>query len=81
MSKTTFRCPGDLGTYEWVVIHFGLKNVDSTYQRVMNSMFHDFVDKFMQIYSDDIVVNSSLEDDNLEHLRLSFERMRKYGLK
>lgn len=47
----------------------------------MNSMFHDFVDKFMQIYSDDIVVNSSLEDDNLEHLRLSFEKMRKYGLK
>ena len=44
-------------------------------------MFHDFVDEFMQIYIDDIVVKSSLEDDHLEHLRLSFERMRKYGLK
>ncbi|KAM1677870.1 hypothetical protein ACFXTN_034651 [Malus domestica] len=30
--KTAFRCPGALGTYEWVVMPFGLKNVDATYQ-------------------------------------------------
>ncbi|XP_050914663.1 uncharacterized protein LOC127129550 [Lathyrus oleraceus] len=29
--KTTFRCPGALGTYEWVVMPFGLKNVGATY--------------------------------------------------
>jgi len=44
-------------------------------------MFYDFIDKFMQIYIDDIVVKSSLKYDHLEHLRLSFERMRKYELK
>jgi len=44
-------------------------------------MFHDFIEKFMQIYIDDIVVKSSLEDDHLNHLRQSFERMRQYGLK
>jgi len=60
---------------------FGLKNVGATYHRAMNSMFHDFIDKFMQIYIDDIVVKSSSEDDHLEYLWLSFERMRKYGLK
>jgi len=59
---------------------FGLKNVGATYQRAMNSMFHDFIDKFMQVYVDDIVIKSSSKDDHLEHLRLSFERMRKYGL-
>ena len=47
----------------------------------MNSMFHDFIGKFMQIYIDAIVVKSSSEEDHLEHLRLSFERMRKHGLK
>lgn len=40
--KMAFQCHGVLGTYEWVVIHFGLKNAGATYQRLMNSMFHDF---------------------------------------
>ena len=29
--KTAFRCPGALGTYEWVVMPFGLKNDGATY--------------------------------------------------
>ncbi|KAK2362505.1 hypothetical protein QL285_087565 [Trifolium repens] len=79
--KTAFRCPGALGTYEWVVMPFGLKNAGATYQRAMNSIFHDFIEVFMQIYIDDIVVKSSSFDDHLNHLRRSFERMRKCGLK
>ena len=31
ISKTAFRCPGFLGTFEWLVLPFGLKNVDATY--------------------------------------------------
>ena len=41
--KTEFRCPGALGIYEWVVMPFGLKNAGATYQRAMNSIFHDFI--------------------------------------
>ena len=81
VSKTTFRCPGALGCYEWIVMPFGLKNVGACYQMTMNSMFHDFLGKFMQIYIDVIVVKSSAEKDHLDHLQKSFERMRKYGLK
>lgn len=40
VSKMTFRCPGALGTYEWVVMPFGPKNVGATYQRAMSSIFH-----------------------------------------
>ncbi|WJX84314.1 hypothetical protein P8452_66903 [Trifolium repens] len=79
--KTAFRCPGALGTYEWVVMPFGLKNAGATYQREMNSIFHDFIEVFMKIYIDDIVVKSSSSDNHLNHLRRSFERMRKCGLK
>ncbi|WJX50210.1 hypothetical protein P8452_36545 [Trifolium repens] len=79
--KTAFRCPGALGTYEWVVMPFGLKNAGATYQRAMNLIFHEYIDTFMQVYIDDIVVKSSSKDDHLDHLKKSFEKMRKYGLK
>ncbi|KAK2456610.1 hypothetical protein QL285_003960 [Trifolium repens] len=81
VSKTTFRCPGALDTYEWVVMLFGLKNAGVIYQRAMNSMFHDFIDTVMQVYIDDIIIKSSSEDSHLLYLRQSFERMRKHGLK
>jgi len=79
--KIAFRCPGALGFYEWVVMPFGLKNDGSCYQRAMNSMFHDFIGNFMQVYIDGIVVKSYAEKDHLDHLQQSFERIRKYGLK
>ena len=72
--KTAFRCTGALGTYEWVVMPFGLKNAGATYQRAMNSIFHDFIETFMQIYIDDIVVKSLSGEYHLSHLRHSFER-------
>ncbi|KAM2027049.1 hypothetical protein ACFX1T_019405 [Malus domestica] len=54
--KTVFRCPGALGTYEWVVMPFSLKNVGATYQRVMNTIFHDLIDTTIEVYIDDVVV-------------------------
>lgn len=57
--KMVFRCTGSLGTYEWVVIPFGMKNASATYQRAMNSMFHVFIETFMQVYIDDIVIKFS----------------------
>jgi hypothetical protein len=56
--KTAFRCPESIGTFEWVVMPFGLKNVGATYQRAMNSIFHDMIGKYMEMYIDDIVVKS-----------------------
>ena len=56
--KTAFRCPGHLGAYEDLVMSFGLKNVDATYQRAMNSIFHDLIGHSMEVYIDDIMVKS-----------------------
>nr|KYP59851.1 Transposon Ty3-G Gag-Pol polyprotein [Cajanus cajan] len=81
VSKTAFRCPGVLGVYEWVMMPFGLKNASATYQRKMNLIFHDLIGKFVQVYIDDIIVGSKQKEDHLCHLKLSFERMRKHGLK
>nr|KYP41617.1 Transposon Ty3-I Gag-Pol polyprotein [Cajanus cajan] len=53
----------------------------ATYQRAMNLIFHDLIGKFVQVYIDDIIVGSKQKEDYLCHLKLSFERMRKHGLK
>ena len=58
ISKTTFKCSGSLGTFEWLVMPFGLKNAGATYQRVMNAIFHDMLGHHMEIYIDHIVVKS-----------------------
>ncbi|XP_025647821.1 uncharacterized protein [Arachis hypogaea] len=58
VSKTTFHCFGALGTYEWVVMSFGLENFGATYQRAMNAIFYEFIGKFMDVYIDDVMVKS-----------------------
>jgi hypothetical protein len=79
--KTAFKCPGSIGTFEWVVMPFGLKNAGATYQRAMNSIFHDMIGKYMEVYIDDIVVKSQDFDKHLENLEKAFIRMRKHQLK
>jgi hypothetical protein len=81
MSKTTFRCPGFINLFEWVVMTFGLKNAGVTYQRVMNLIFHDLLGIILEIYIDDVVVKSESKDNHLVDLRLALERLRRYGLK
>ena len=56
--KTAFRCPGNIGTFEWVKMPFGLKNAGATYQRAMNTIFHDLIGGYLECYIDDIVVKS-----------------------
>lgn len=60
---------------------FSLKNARATYQREMNSNFHDYIKNFMYIYINDIVVKFVSRKSHIDHLRQSFKRMRKHGLK
>lgn len=47
---------------------FGLKNAGATYQRDMNAIFYDFIEKFMQVYIDNVVIKSSSQGGHVEHL-------------
>jgi hypothetical protein len=79
--KTTFRVPGVVGLFECVVMTFGLKNAGATYQRAMNYIYHDLIDKLVEIYIDDIVVKSTSTGGHLGDLRQVFERTRRFRLK
>jgi hypothetical protein len=81
MSKMAFRCPSFISLFEWVVMAFGLKNINTTYQRAMNLIFHDLLGIILEIYIDDIVVKSDSMDSHLVDLHLALERMCQYGLK
>ena len=58
IAKTTFRCPDAIGLFDWVVMTFGLKNAGATYQRAMNYIFHKLIGRIVEIYIDDIMINS-----------------------
>jgi hypothetical protein len=60
---------------------FGLKNVGATYQRAMNLIFHDLLRVLMAVYIDDMVVKSVGFEEHMTDLKLSLERMKKYGLR
>ena len=75
--KTAFRCPGHLGLFEWVVMTFGEKNAGATYQRAMNYIFHELIDKIVEIYIDDVVLKPKGYREHLADLRNALECTRK----
>ena len=60
---------------------FGLKNAESTYQRLVNRMFADLLGKTMKVYIDDMLVKSEREQDHISHLEQAFAVLGRYGMK
>jgi hypothetical protein len=80
VSMTAFRCLGFIGLFEWVVMTFGLMNAGAMYQWAMNLILHDLLGVLMEAYIDDVVVKSVGFEEHMTDLKLSLERMKKYGL-
>jgi hypothetical protein len=57
---------------------FGLTNAPAYFMYLMNSVFMDYLDKFVVVFIDDILVYSQNEQEHEEHLRKVLQRLRDY---
>src|SRR3954463_5244653 len=68
------------GLYEYTVKSFGLTNAPTTFSRLMNYIFMEYLDKFVVVYLDDIFIYSKNKEEHAEHLRLILEKLREHKL-
>ena len=64
--KTAFT--SRYGTYEFLVMPFGLTNAPATFQTAMTSLFAEWLDVFVIVYLDDILIYSPTKDDHINHV-------------
>ena len=76
--KTTFTTPW--GTFHYARIPFGLKNAGATFQRAIDLAFENEKDVFLVVYLDDLTVFSKSDEEHMHHLKIVFQKCRKYGL-
>ena len=62
----------DRGMYCYKVMPFGLKNAAATYQRLVNKVFHDQINRNMKVYIDDMLVKSIGFIDHIVDLTKTF---------
>jgi Reverse transcriptase (RNA-dependent DNA polymerase) len=55
--------------FEFLVMPFGLTNAPNTFQAVMNDVFGEYLDYFVMVYIDDILIFSRTAEDHLKHLK------------
>ncbi|CAJ0938719.1 unnamed protein product, partial [Ranitomeya imitator] len=76
--KSAFNTPE--GHFEYLVMPFGLSNVPSVFQSFMHDIFREYLDKFLIVYLDDILVFSDDWESHVTQVRMVFQVLRANSL-
>jgi hypothetical protein len=76
--KTTFV--SRYGHHEYLVVPFGLTNAPTIFINLMNKIFIPYLDKFVIVFIDDILIYSKNKEDHAKHLRTALQVLREHQL-
>ena len=76
--KTTLRTR--YGHYKFVVMPFGLTNAPAVFMCLMNNIMHKYLDKFVVMFIDDILIYSKTEEEHKEHVKIVLQELREHQL-
>jgi hypothetical protein len=76
--KTAFT--SRYGLYEFTVMSFGLTSAPAYFMYLMNKVFMEYLDQFVVVFIDDILVFSRSEEEHEVHLRLVLQKLREHQL-
>jgi hypothetical protein len=63
------------GLYEFTVISFGLTNAPAYFMNLMNKVFMEYLDRFVVVFIDDILIYSKSDSDHEEHLWMVLQKL------
>jgi hypothetical protein len=73
-------CRTRYGSYNFLVMPFGLTNAPATFCTLKNDIFREWLDDFVVVYIDDILIYGGSLEEHAEHLRKVFQRLRENKL-
>jgi Reverse transcriptase (RNA-dependent DNA polymerase) len=76
--KSAFRT--QLGHFQWRCTVMGLTNSPSSFQNIMNNIFREYLNDFVLVYLDDILIFSRTPEEHLRHLELVLKKLEEYKL-